>query len=256
MLRSQRIGVVVPAFNEEDFISRVICSVPTFVDRVYVVDDGSTDRTWSEIVNSSSPRLVPIRNTGNLGVGAAISAGYKRALEDDMDIVAVMGGDGQMDPLILGTIMMPVLMGEADYSKGNRLTSGETKDGMPRWRLLGNTILTFLTQVASGCYHIQDPQNGYTAVSRKGLEILNESSIYPYYGYPNHIICELAHKGARIVDIPMKAKYGNEKSKIGYPEYVAKVGFLLLRKFIKRLKASLRDSFRGVVFASHGEAGD
>ncbi len=129
MLEGKKIGVAVPAYNEEGLIGRVVRTMPSFVDRIYVVDDCSLDKT-SEAARASvnegeaPERLVVIRHETNKGVGAAIVTGYKAAVQDGMEVVAVMAGDAQMDPGELAKVVAPVARGEADYVKGNRLFTG------------------------------------------------------------------------------------------------------------------------------------
>jgi len=238
MYKNHKIAVVVPAYNEEKLIGETLSSIPEYVDKVYAVDDGSTDRTF-EIVQEfakKDSRIVCIKHEKNRGPGAAIVTGYKRALQDKMDIVAVMAGDNQMDPAYLPDLLEPIIEGRADYAKGNRLLNPEYRRGMSRWRFFGNSILTFLTKIASGYWQVVDPQNGYTAISRRALERIDLDSIYPWYGYPNDILVKLNVYGFRIVDVPHPARYGREKSKIKYGKYILKVSWLLLRDFFWRLK--------------------
>lgn len=166
MYRGRKIGVVVPAYNEEMLIGETLSGIPEYVDKIYVVDDGSTDRT-AEIVEEFAKkdnRIILIRHEKNRGVGAAIVSGYKKALEDGMDIVAVMAGDNQMDPAFLPDLLDPIVEGKADYAKGNRLLSPEYRRGMSKWRFFGNSILTLLTKIASGYWQMMDPQNGYLSL--------------------------------------------------------------------------------------------
>ena len=279
MYREHTIGVVVPAYNEEGFVGEVIDTMPTYVDRVYVIDDCSTDGTWAEIRDHAEqanerarrqgtvavdenlepatvdpdredadqpmhadgglvfdPRVVPIQHETNRGVGGAIKTGYQRALEDELDITAVMGGDGQMDPDILHKFLDPIVEDEADYAKGNRLLYKEYRQGMSKWRFLGNSILTFLTKVASGYWKTMDPQNGYTAISHYALENVGIGSMYEYYGYCNDLLVKLNAKGMRVADVAMPAVYGDEASSIKYRTYIRKVSLMLLRNFLWRLK--------------------
>ena len=266
MYRDHTIGVVVPAYNEEGFVAEVIHTLPEYVDRAYVVDDASTDGTWEEIqehaaqANATAPthidcenppeaavpvadggagfpqRVVPIQHTENRGVGGAIKSGYQRALDDEIDITAVMGGDGQMDPDILPRFLDPIIEDEADYTKGNRLLYKEYRSGMSRWRFLGNSILTFLTKISSGYWKTMDPQNGYTAISHYALDNVGVDGMYEYYGYSNDLLVKLNAKGMRVADVAMPAVYGDEKSSIKYRTYIRKVSGMLLKNFLWRLK--------------------
>lgn len=184
----------------------------------------------------TDPRILSVRHDKNLGVGAGIITGYKLALEDDMDIVAVMAGDNQMDPEQLPRLLMPIIEEKADYTKGNRLISKEFRYGMTKWRFLGNAMLTMITKIGSGYWHVMDPQNGYTVISRPALEVINMDSIYPYYGYCNDMLIKLNTFGMRVEDVLMPARYGREKSKIKLSRYISKVAPMIFMGFLWRLK--------------------
>lgn len=236
MYRGRLIGVVVPAYNEELHIAKVIKTMPTYVDRIYMIDDCSTDRTFTVADQFSNDiRLKLTRHRINKGVGAAIITGYRLALEDKMDIAAVMAGDNQMDPVHLSHLLDPIVDGIADYSKGDRLSRSELTKGMSRWRLFGNTILTWLTHFSSGYWEIQDPQNGYTAISCEALRRLDLNKVYPRYGYCNDLLAKLNVLGAKVKDVQIPARYGEEKSKIKYGNYIRKVSVLLLKNYIWRI---------------------
>jgi glycosyltransferase involved in cell wall biosynthesis len=132
--RGKRIAVVVPAYNEEDLIGEVLDGIPDYVAKVYVVDDGSADMTGAIIEDYAhlDPRFVAIHHNPNRGVGAAITTGYLQAVEDGMDIAAVMAGDNQMDPAYLPDLLDPIVDGRADYTKGNRLINQAYRKGMSR----------------------------------------------------------------------------------------------------------------------------
>jgi len=249
MYKEKTIAVVVPAYNEEKLIGRVISTMPTYVDKILVVDDGSGDHT-SEIVKSfEDSRTILLRHEVNRGVGAAIATGYHRALEEDADIVAVMAGDAQMDPEHLPELLDPIADGSADYTKGNRLLSPDFRKNMPMLRLFGNSILSFLTKVSSGYWHVMDTQNGYTAISKKTLSSLDLDSIYQRYGYCNDILVKLNVFKIKVTDIDIPAVYGEEESKIKVPKYMLSLSYLIIKKFFWRLKEKyvLRD-FHPLVF--------
>jgi len=245
MYRGKRIAVVVPAYNEELLVRSTLEGIPAFVDRIYAINDGSADSTYDIIVQRSKEdeRVVPIDHKVNRGVGAALITGYKRSMKDGMDITAVMAGDDQMDPRYLPALLDPIVEGRADYSKGNRLADVDYVKGMSAFRLLGNAVLTLLTKLSTGFYNINDPQNGYTAMSNEVFETIDPDSIFPWYGYCNDILMRLKVHGFRVVDVPIPARYGKERSSIPYPMYVARLSRLLLVNFILRLgmkKALLR----------------
>ncbi|MFC4247921.1 glycosyltransferase family 2 protein [Natribaculum luteum] len=257
MYKGETVGVVVPAYNEAGFVGEVIETLPPFVDRAYVVDDRSTDDTWQEIQRTAdrvnnrsetvysnqihadggqvfSPRIEAIRHDRNRGVGGAIKTGYARACEDGMDVVAVINGDGQMDPSILDRIIDPVVEGRAEYAKGNRLSSREHREGMSTWRLFGNTVLTFLTKFVSGYWRMNDPQNGYTAISARALETIDVDRLYDGYGFCNDLLVHLNVHDMRIEDVEMESQYGDETSHIRYSTFVPKLSWLLLQRSIWR----------------------
>lgn len=234
--KDYNIGVVVPAYNEELLIEETLKGIPDYVKRIYVIDDCSNDRTPEILKGIIDQRIVAVCHKTNKGVGAAIVTGYKLALEDGMDIVAVMAGDNQMDPDQLPRLIIPIIEGRADYTKGNRLISKDFRKGMSKWRFLGNAMLTIITKIGSGYWHIMDPQNGYTAISRQALEVLNLDEIFPYYGYCNDMLIKLNAFGVRVEDVVMPARYGCEKSKIKYINYIMKVAPMNFRGFLWRLK--------------------
>jgi len=239
MFQGKKIGVTVPAYNEEAFIPSVVRNMPPYVDRVYLVNDCSTDGTglvMSEMCRDNG-KLVIVNHETNRGVGAAIVTGYKKCLEDGMDIAVVMAGDDQMDPAELPKLLLPVVKGEAGYSKGNRMASLRHMKGMPLWRRFGNWLLKWATRVSSGNYEVMDPQNGYAAASADALRRVDLDSLYPYYGYCNHLLVKFTVAGVRVVEVPMSARYQGEKSKIRYGKYIRRVGWLLLTNLVWRMGA-------------------
>ncbi|MFB6164764.1 MAG: glycosyltransferase family 2 protein [Haloarculaceae archaeon] len=254
MYRNHTIGVVVPAYNEAGLVGDVVRTVPEYVDRVYVVDDGSTDETWAEIreaardVNerqgrpetngnaSFQRRIVPIQHERNRGVGGAIKTGYFRARDDRIDVTAVMGGDGQMPPDRLARLLDPIVEDRVDYAKGDRLYSAETAAEMPRHRVVGNRLLGLLTKLASGYWGIDDPQNGFTAISLSALDGIDLEHVYEFYGYCNDILVKLHLEGFRVADVPHAATYDEEESHIQLTTYVPRVSAMLLSNFLRRLR--------------------
>ena len=241
MFEGKKTGVVVPAYNEELLIAPTINTIPPYIDRIYVVNDGSKDSTCrivSELCRQDD-RLVLIYHTTNKGVGAAIATGYRRCLEDNIDIAVVMAGDNQMDPVELPSLLAPIVNGDAGYSKGNRMSSLEHMNGMPMWRRFGNWLLKWLTRVSSGNYKITDPQNGYSAASIEALKRIDLESLYPYYGYCNHLLAKFSVAGVKVVEVSMPARYQGEKSKIRYSRYIPRVSWLLVSVLSWRMKAKL-----------------
>ena len=238
MFKNSLLCVIVPAYNEELLIKETLAAVPESVDKIYAVNDASTDRTLKIIEKCAErdPRIVPLNHEKNRGVGAAIVTGYKCGLADGMQIFVVMAGDNQMDPAVMPSLVTPIIENKAEYTKGNRLLSPTFRKGMSRWRFVGNTMLTFLTKFSSGYWKLMDPQNGYTAVSRRALERLNLDTIYPRYGYCNDLLVKMNVFGFRVMDVEMPARYGREQSKIQYGSYIWRVSWLLLKGFLYRLR--------------------
>ena len=208
MYHDAAIAVVVPCYNEEKLVTRVLETMPDYVDRVYVVDDRSQDRTV-EVIKSylatvDSDHITLIEHEENQGVGGAIATGYRQAAKDGMDVVAVMAGDAQMDPKDLLPLITPVVDGEVDYTKGNRLSSGAAWDMIPRVRYLGNVTLSMMTKIASGYWHVLDSQTGYTAISRQVIETINWDRLWRRYGYPNHLLIMLNVYDFRVRDVPVR----------------------------------------------------
>ena len=238
MFNNKTIAVIVPAYNEENLIGDTLLSVPAFVDWIYAVDDGSKDKTPEIIRNHASkdPRIISFTHTVNIGVGAAIVTGYKKMLVDNIEIGVVMAGDNQMDPAFLPELITPIIEGRCDYTVGNRLISPAYRKGMTTWRFVGNAILTLLTKIASGYWQLMDPQNGYTAISKRALERISLDDIYPKYGYCNDLLVKLNVVGFRVKNVPHPARYGREKSGIKYSTYILRLSCLLVRDFLWRLK--------------------
>ena len=173
MLEGKRVAVVVPAFDEEQLVGETIRGIPELVDRIIVVDDASRDGTAAAAEAVGDPRVQVLRHERNAGVGAAIATGYRRALEEEIDVTCVMAADNQMDPAELESLVAPVARGEVEYTKANRLVSGEAWTVIPRTRYLGNAVLSLLTKIASGYWHVADSQAGYTALSLSALRRLD-----------------------------------------------------------------------------------
>jgi glycosyltransferase involved in cell wall biosynthesis len=250
MFEGKRVGVVVPAYDEEALIGATLAGIPELVDRIIVVDDGSTDRTSEAAVATGDQRVEVLLHERRSGVGAATLTGYRRALADGLDVVVVMNGDNQMDPEDLPKLVAPVARGELDYSKANRLASGQAWQLIPKTRFFGNAILSMLTKVASGYWHVADSQSGYTVVSREMLERLDLDHIYTNYGFPNDMLVHLNVWNARVRDFPSRPIYGvGERSNMRYRHVVPRIAWLLVRGFFWRLwEKYVKRDFHPLVF--------
>jgi glycosyltransferase involved in cell wall biosynthesis len=250
MVDGKRVAVVVPAHDEEGLIATTLAGIPEFVDRILVVDDASRDGTAAVVRSSTDPRVELVGRAENGGVGAAIVTGYERALAEGLDVVCVMAGDNQMDPVDLLTLVEPVARGDVDYAKANRLVSGEAWQLIPRTRYVGNAVLSLLTKVASGYWHIADSQTGYTAISRPMLAQLDLGRIYRGYGFPNDMLVHLNVWNARVRDFPSRPVYDvGERSGIRLRRVVPRISWLLVKGFFWRLREKyvIRD-FHPLVF--------
>jgi glycosyltransferase involved in cell wall biosynthesis len=255
MLEDRRVAVVVPAHDEEKLVATTLVGLPAFVDRIYVVDDGSRDATVERARGVGDPRVEVIAHDRNRGVGAAIVTGYKRALAEGIDVACVMAADNQMDPADLELLASPVARGELDYAKANRLVTGEAWDLIPRTRYLGNAVLSLLTKVASGYWHVADSQSGYTAIGRRTLESLDLDRVYTGYGFPNDLLVHLNVWNARVRDFPSRPVYGvGERSGIRYHKVVPRISWLLVKGFFWRLREKyvIRDFHPLVFFYAFG----
>ena len=250
MLEGKRVAVVVPAFDEERLVGETVRGIPEFVDRIYVVDDASRDGTSSQAEGVGDPRVRVLRHERNEGVGAAIATGYRAALEEEVDVTCVMAADNQMDPTELRALVEPVARGEVEYAKANRLVSGEAWKVIPRARYLGNAVLSLLTKIASGYWHVADSQAGYTALSFDAIRRLDLDGLYPRYGFPNDMLVHLNVQNARVRDVPSRPIYDvGERSGIRLRSVVPRISWLLFKRFWWRMgqKYVIRD-FHPLVF--------
>ncbi|MGV8059397.1 MAG: glycosyltransferase family 2 protein [Smithellaceae bacterium] len=288
MLMNKTIAVVVPAYNEEKQIRKVIETMPDFVDRIIIVNDCSKDKTAdivseyinknnlpsipdlgsdilphpenkynraekvlkeqqladidffiaSRIVNTNeaSDRVILINNLKNGGVGSTIARGYKWCRDNNIDCTAVMAGDGQMDPAELASICLPVINDDIDYVKGNRLIHGSARLIIPKTRFFGNSILSILTKISSGYWHVSDTQTGYTAISLNALNAITLHDIYKRYGMPNDMLVKLNIAFCTLKEVKIKPVYNiGEMSKMKVTRVIPNISWLLFKSFFKRL---------------------
>jgi glycosyltransferase involved in cell wall biosynthesis len=252
MIEGKTTAVVIPAYNEERLVAETLSGIPSFVDRIFLVDDSSRDGTVAQAraAADADGRITVICHERNRGAGAAVVTGYKAAIEERFEVVCVMNADNQMDPEELRDIALPVARDEVDYTKANRLFTGEAWNLIPRNRYLGNALLSLLTKIASGYWHIADSQAGYTAINRRMLRLLDLDNIYPRYGYPNDMLVHLNVWSARVRDIPSRPIYGiGEQSGIKLRSVVPRISWLLMKGFFWRMghRYVIRD-FHPLVF--------
>jgi len=236
VLERARIAVVVPAFNEGRWIAETVARMPAYVDHVIVVDDASGDGTAAEAARAG--RAEVIRHGENRGVGAAIVTGYRRALALGADVVAVMAGDGQMHPDDLACVALPLVRGEADYVKGDRLAYPGVLSVMPPARLVGTAALAWLTRRAAGLDRPSDSQCGFTAISARAIEALEADldALWPRYGYPNDLLGAVARRGLRLREVVVRPVYRGEASGLR-PWHLVTIGYVIGRVAYRRLAA-------------------
>lgn len=209
------VAVVIPAYKVSRYVLDVICRIGPEVSKIYVVDDACPEESGRHVEREcNDPRVTVVFNTVNSGVGGAMIAGYKRAIADGVDIVVKVDGDGQMDPRFIPLLIRPILKGRADYAKGNRFFTLESVQPMPPVRIMGNAVLSFMAKLSTGYWNIFDPTNGYTAIQGKVLAELPLDKISRRYFFETDMLFRLNTLQAVVVDVPMKAVYGDEPSNL------------------------------------------
>ena len=236
MYKGKKIGVVVPAYNEEILILDTLKSMPESIDRIFVVEDGSKDCTHSliEEQQQKDARIQLIAHPVNQGLGKSLIDGYLASLKSDVDYTAVMAGDNQMHPDDLPVLLDQLVEQGYDYVKGNRLLHADYRE-MPLYRFLGNAVLTILTKFATGYYRLMDPQCGYTIIKNSVLAQIPFQTMTTGYGYNADILTMLNIQDFRVTDAEVRPVYGREKSKIILWNYIPRVSGLLIRLFFRRL---------------------
>jgi len=238
MYKGSSVAVVVPAYNEEELIGPTLADIPDYIDSIIVTDDASTDDTAArvEAMAQRDARIVLIRHERNQGKGSAVVDGYRKAIHQGHDIVVTMDGDNQMPSDHLSSLLDPLVEGGYDAAKGNRfLAASGTLDKMPKYRLLGNILLTLATKIASGYWSIFDSQNGFWAVTAASLAKLDDFHIARRYDLENSLLIHLNILGARVADVPIPARYGNEISGIRLWRVTPRILLTLFTGFWRRV---------------------
>jgi dolichol-phosphate mannosyltransferase len=208
-----KIAVVIPCYRVKKHVLHVIASIGPSVDKIYLVDDCCPELTSKHIKElSKDSRITYIEHAINQGVGGAVISGYMAAVSDGMDIVVKIDGDGQMNPALIPDFVKPIIEGKADYTKGNRFFDLEHINRMPKMRLLGNSILSFMNKISTGYWDIFDPTNGFTAIHSEIIKKIAFSRVSKRYFFESDMLFRLNILKAVVIDIPMDAFYGDEKS--------------------------------------------
>ena len=234
-VQGSKVAVIIPAYRAAGTIEKVLAEIPAWVDAVYVVDDSSPDGTAARAAAGGDRRVRVLSHEENRGVGGATVTGYRQALADGMEICVKMDADGQMDPARLPELVEPLVAGRADYAKGNRFHDAAALRRMPPARRAGNAGLSFLIKAASGQWHVFDPTNGYTAIHRAALSALDLGGLAPRYFFESSMLIRLREIGALVEDVPMPARYGDERSHLSVGRALVEFPWLLLRHGLKRI---------------------
>ena len=229
-----RIAIVIPCFDVERHIAGVIRSIPARYAPIVAVDDCSRDRTASVIEALGDPRVVLVRHARNRGVGGAMKTGYDEAMKLGADVCVKMDGDGQMSADDLDALVAPLLAGVADYAKGNRFVDRRALRAMPTTRLVGNAVLSFANKAASGYWNMLDVTNGYTAITTGMLRNVVFGQLAERYFFESSMLIELNILGARVADVEMPARYGDERSSLRIGQVARTFPRLLLRGALRR----------------------
>lgn len=234
--QNNKIAVVIPSYKVKKHILNVIANIGSEVQRIYVIDDFCPEGSGNFVKeNCNDVRIRVIRHEVNQGVGGAVMSGYRAAIEEGIDIIVKVDGDGQMDPSLIPYFVDPIISGQADYTKGNRFFDLEGVRSMPRMRLFGNAVLSFMTKMSSGYWDLFDPTNGYTAIHSEVARHLPLRKISKRYFFETDILFRLNTLRAVVIDIPMEARYENEVSNLKVSKVLGEFLAKHIRNFGKRI---------------------
>lgn len=232
----RNVAVVIPAYNVAEHILGVISAIPKEIKNVIVVDDACPQGSGKKVQKQFKKKVKVVFHASNQGVGGAMISGYKEALATtEAQIVVKIDGDGQMDPAQIKRLITPIVNQRADYTKGNRFDSIEDLEQMPRLRLFGNAVLSLFAKVSSGYWNVTDPTNGFTAIHRSVLEKIRLEKVRKSFFFENDMLFRLSLVRAVVQDVPMAAKYGNEKSNLKIWKVIREFPGRYLANFIKRV---------------------
>lgn len=236
MIKAPKTAVIIPSYRVCNHLLGVIEKIGPEVSRIYVVDDCCPDGSGSLVEkHCQDERVLVIRNQKNQGVGGAVMTGYQAAIDDGMEIIVKVDGDGQMDPSLILDFVAPIASGEADYTKGNRFFDLEEIRAMPKSRLFGNAALSFMTKLSSGYWDLFDPTNGYTAIHRDVAIHIPFHKVSRRYFFETDMLFRLNTLRAVVVDVPMAAKYGEEESNLKISKILGEFFYKNIRNFWKRI---------------------
>ncbi len=213
MYKGKKIALVIPCYKVSNIINDVIRSLPNLVDKIYVVDDQCPEKSVRKI-KSKSKKIKKIYRKTNGGVGAAVKDGYKSSLKDNNHITVRIDGDGQMDLKLIKNFIDPIIDKRAEFTKGNRFMDLTFIKKMPITRIIGNNIFSVIGNLIIKDFKIFDFLNGYTSINNHALRKVLKTNLDDDYFFDTILIYQLKRLKIKILDIPMRAKYENEKSNI------------------------------------------
>jgi dolichol-phosphate mannosyltransferase len=236
MYSNDTIAVVIPSYRVTRHILGVIAGIGPEVNLIYVIDDACPDNSGAFVrEHCSDKRVKVIVHEKNLGVGGAVMTGYQAAIAAGAAVIVKVDGDGQMDARLIPNFIVPILAGEADYTKGNRFYDLEQLRAMPPMRLFGNAVLSLMSKVSSGYWDIFDPTNGFTAIHADAARHLPFNKISRRYFFETDMMFRLNTLHAVVVDVPMDAVYGDEVSNLKISRIVTEFMAKHVRNFFKRV---------------------
>lgn len=231
-----KICVVIPAFRVKAQILEVIRSIGVEVNKIIVVDDACPEMSGDHVATHfKNQRVEVLFNEHNLGVGGSVKVGYKRACEIGSDVVVKIDGDGQMDCSRISELIRPIILKQADYTKGNRFSDLDSIRQMPKLRIFGNLVLSFMAKLSTGYWNIFDTNNGFTAISGSFLKEIKLDKIDNGYFFESDMLFYLSLANAHVVDISLPAIYGDEKSSINLVRVLFEFPIKHARNLFKRI---------------------
>lgn len=231
------IVAIIPAYRAQPDIKSVLDGLPIYIKHIIVVDDASPDSTADLVIAAAKKdkRIILIRHSKNKGVGGAMISGFRKTLELGAQIAIKLDGDAQMDPAYIPALLTPLIQGRADYTKGNRFRDFILLRKMPWVRRMGNLGLSFFTKAASGYWNIFDPTNGFFAIRSEVLAQLPLEQIDNRYFFETSMLANLYLLNAFVLDVPIPARYGSERSSLSIRRTVFEFPFKLIRTFLRRI---------------------
>lgn len=240
MINNKKILIVIPCFNVEQWITKTILTIPDFVDKIVAVDDCSNDNTLQILENLKNVHIEIIKHKKNIGVGGAIVSGYKYGIENNYDLIGVMAGDNQMNPNELKGMIEFLIKNNIDYVKGNRFKKLSTFFKMPVKRIAASVVLSVLTKIGTGYYHISDSQSGYTVITKDVLQKINLNKIFKRYGYPNDLLSKLSLINSKVKDYPISAVYEGQSSGLKLCKIIVPFSKIFFNMYLNKIKKILK----------------